>query len=76
MTQEKQINVPWEKTIPVKCENCEHEIFENAVLIRSLSKFVTNEPDDMEIPVQVPVCRNCGIVPSKYMQQFSNVKTQ
>ena len=44
----------------VKCEKCECEIFEEKMIIKKVSKFLTGSTQDSIAPMQVIVCANCN----------------
>ncbi len=44
----------------IKCEKCEGVMFEEKMMIRKLSKFITGADRDSIIPVPIIVCSNCN----------------
>ena len=44
----------------VSCEKCEHEVFEEKMMLKKVSKLLTGSHTDSVIPVPVIVCAACG----------------
>ncbi len=43
-----------------ECVSCGSKFFKNVFLMRSVSKFLTQTPQDMVIPIPVWRCDDCG----------------
>jgi uncharacterized Zn finger protein len=56
------LNITLDKTTPVKCDACENETFQEVVLLRKASRFVTGTPQDALIPIPAFACTKCGHV--------------
>lgn len=70
MQQEQiKLNISLDKTTPILCENCGGQAFQEAVLLRKASKFLTGTAQDSLIPVGTFVCASCGHVNSDFMPQ-------
>jgi uncharacterized Zn finger protein len=69
MSQQQQINmnVALKDTTPVKCEECENEIFTEGVMLRKISRFVTGTSQDALMPIPVFSCAKCGHVNAEFM---------
>lgn len=44
----------------VNCEKCEHAVFEEKMMIKKVSRFMTGGSQDSIVPLPVIVCANCG----------------
>lgn len=44
----------------VKCENCEGETFQEVMMIKKISKFLTGSNQDSIAPVPVIACSKCS----------------
>ena len=71
----QQMNIPWEKTTTMACEECGCTFFNDVTHIRILSKFASGAPNDLMIPAKVPMCVECKHVNKEFMDEFSNIKT-
>ena len=70
-----QINIDLTKTQAVICSSCSNNTFEEAMLLRKVSRFVTGTSQDGLIPVQVVVCKKCGtIVDETYPLQLKRME--
>ena len=58
--QQQQQQVDLSKTTGLKCENCNGHFFDQTLLIRKISKFLSGTNEDAVTFVPVFVCRNCG----------------
>jgi uncharacterized Zn finger protein len=64
-----QININLEDTTELKCDSCGHNVFQQGVLLRSLSRFITGSNQDSLIPISVFVCMKCGHVNDTFLPQ-------
>lgn len=55
-----QLKVSLDRTTPVICEKCEGSAFQEALMLRKVSKFLTGEAQDGIIPIATFVCSKCG----------------
>ena len=62
MNQQKpvQLKVSLDKTVPVVCEECGSQAFQEALMLRKVSKFLTGDSQDGVLPIQTFVCAKCG----------------
>jgi uncharacterized Zn finger protein len=58
--QQMNLNITLDKTTPVKCDTCENETFQEVLLLRKASRFVTGTAQDALIPIPVFACTKCG----------------
>ncbi len=60
--QQMNLNITLDKTTPVMCDTCENETFQEVVLLRKASRFVTGTSQDALIPIPAFACTKCGHV--------------
>ena len=58
--QNLNINVNLKDAEDVKCEKCEGTIFEEKMMIKKISKFLTGSDRDSISPIPVIVCAECN----------------
>jgi len=58
--QQMNLNITLDKTTPVTCDECGGETFQEVVLLRKASRFVTGTPQDALIPIPAFACIKCG----------------
>jgi len=63
----QQVNVDITKTLPVSCDECKGIYFEQGLIIRKASKFITGTGQDGYIPIPVFNCKACGHVNQAFM---------
>lgn len=56
------INVNLKDAEDVKCEQCESLVFEEKMMIKKISKFLTGSDRDSISPIPVIACSKCGHV--------------
>lgn len=59
-------NIDLKQTTEIKCDECGSLYFEEVVMLRKLSKFVTGAPKDSVIPVPVIRCADCKHVNDEF----------
>lgn len=62
-----KLNVTLEKTVPVECEECQHQVFQEGVMLRKASKFLTGTAQDAIVPIPVFACAKCGHVNADFL---------
>lgn len=65
--KELNMNVALKDTAPITCEECGHEVFQEGVLLRKISRFVTGTSQDALMPIPVFTCAKCGHVNAEFM---------
>lgn len=60
--QQMKVNVSLDKTTGIKCEECGCETFQEALMLRKVSKFLTGQNQDGVLPIPTFVCSKCGHV--------------
>ena len=65
--QQMNLNITLDKTTGVVCEECNNETFQDVLLLRKASRFVTGTPQDALIPISVFACSECGNVNEEFI---------
>jgi uncharacterized Zn finger protein len=61
-----KMNFGLDKTTAVICEECQNETFQECVIIRKASKFLTGTAQDAIIPIPAFSCTKCGHVNNEF----------
>ena len=56
------LNVNLKDSEELRCENCDGDIFEEKLMIRKISKFMTGQSQDSIMPIPVIACAKCSHV--------------
>lgn len=56
------LNLNLSEAEDVTCENCQGTIFEEKMMVKKLSRFMTGSDRDSIVPIPVIVCSNCNHV--------------
>jgi DNA-directed RNA polymerase subunit M/transcription elongation factor TFIIS len=64
---EQQLNISLDKTTGMSCDECDNEIFQEGVMLRKASRFLTGTAQDAMIPIQVFACSKCGHVNEEFL---------
>lgn len=67
MQQPPTVNVPFNKTTPVICDECDNDKFTPAFLMRRVSKFLSGNGQEGLIPISVFACTKCGHVNKDFL---------
>lgn len=59
-------NIDISQTTPVVCENCGHSHFQEVVLIRKISGFLSGTGKPTYIPIPVFACTKCNHVNKEF----------
>ena len=62
-----KLNISLDKTVPVICEKCDGQVFQEGLMLRKASKFLTGTAQDAIVPIPVFSCASCGHVNSDFM---------
>jgi len=65
--EQPQLNISLDKTTAATCDACQNEVFQEGVLLRKASRFLTGTAQDALIPIPVFVCSKCGHVNEEFM---------
>lgn len=55
-----QVKVPLDKTTGVECEQCGGVAFQEALMLRKVSRFITGDAQDGVLPIATFICAKCG----------------
>ena len=59
---QQNLNVDFNQTTPVICEECGHPYFEQRLVIRQVPGLLTGQREPSYIPIPVFACGECGHV--------------
>jgi uncharacterized Zn finger protein len=62
-----KMNINLEDTTEITCDQCSNATFHEAVLLRSISRFITGTAQDGMMPIPVFACDKCGHVNDRFM---------
>lgn len=63
-------NIDWNQATSMKCEKCESEYFEEAYIIKKVSKLLTGQSQDTVAPIPIFRCADCGHVNKEFKPQI------
>lgn len=68
MQQQKpiQLKVSLDRTLALNCEECGSSAFQEAFMLRKVSKFLTGESQDGIVPIATFVCVKCGHINKEF----------
>jgi DNA-directed RNA polymerase subunit RPC12/RpoP len=70
MSQEQlKLNISLDKTQEVVCDECGHNVFQEGLMLRKASKFLTGTTQDALIPLPVFSCAKCGHVNTEFLPE-------
>lgn len=70
MNQEQpRLNIDLNKTQEVVCEKCGGKVFQEGLMLRKASKFLTGTMQDALIPLPVFSCSACGHVNEEFLPE-------
>lgn len=64
---QNQLNVDYNQTLPVTCDECGHTYFEQALVIRKASGILTGTGQPSYVPIPVFACKSCGHVNGEFL---------
>jgi uncharacterized Zn finger protein len=68
MSQEQMnLNITLDKTTGMSCDECGNEVFQEGVMLRKASRFITGTAQDAMIPIPVFACSKCGHVNEEFI---------
>jgi hypothetical protein len=65
--QEINMNVALKDTTAIVCEECSNNVFQEGVLLRKVSRFMTGTTQDALMPIPVFSCGRCHHVNSEFL---------
>lgn len=60
MEQQSQLNINLSEIPYLECEACQNTTFEEKMMIKKVSKFMTGSNQDSIVPIPVMACSKCG----------------
>jgi DNA-directed RNA polymerase subunit RPC12/RpoP len=70
MNQEQpRLNIDLTKTQEVVCDKCGSKVFQEGLMLRKASKFLTGTTQDALIPLPVFNCAACGYVNEEFLPE-------
>ena len=60
MEQQPQLNINLSEIPYLECEACQNTTFEEKMMIKKVSKFMTGSNQDSIVPIPVMACSKCG----------------
>ena len=70
MSQEQiKLNISLDKTQEITCDKCGHTVFQEGLMLRKASKFLTGTAQDALIPLPVFSCAKCGHVNTEFLPE-------
>jgi len=78
MSQEQiQMNISLDKTTGITCDECGWNVFQEGVILRKASRFITGTAQDAMIPIPIFACSKCGHVNEEFLPiQLRNNQTE
>lgn len=64
---DQKLNISLDQTSSVICEECGHTYFEQQLLLRKASGFLTGTGQPSYIPIPVFACSKCGHVNQEFL---------
>jgi uncharacterized Zn finger protein len=65
--EQPQLNISLDKTTAASCDECGNEVFQEGVMLRKASRFLTGTSQDAIIPIPVFACSKCGHVNVEFL---------
>jgi uncharacterized Zn finger protein len=72
--QAPKLNVSLDKTVAMTCDECGHEVFQEGMMLRKVSKFLTGNAQDGLVPIPVFMCSKCGHVNQEFLPKELQTK--
>ena len=67
--QPPKLNISLDKTAEIVCDDCGHNVFQEGLMLRKASKFLTGTAQDALIPLPVFSCSACGHVNTEFLHE-------
>ncbi len=65
--EQQRVNVALQDTTGITCDECGHSVFEEGLMIRKVSQFLTGTSQPGMIPIPVFACKKCGHVNQEFL---------
>lgn len=66
---EQQMRLDLSQTTPIICEKCNGQIFKEVMMIRKVSRFITNQPQDTMVNIPLFSCHKCDHVNNEFLPE-------
>ena len=63
------LNISLDKTVEIVCDKCGGKVFQEGLMLRKASKFLTGTAQDALIPLPVFSCSACGWVNEEFLPE-------
>jgi uncharacterized Zn finger protein len=63
----QQLNISLDKTSAMSCDECGNEVFQEGMILRKASRFLTGTAQDSIVPIPVFACSKCGHVNEEFL---------
>ena len=63
----QNVNVDFNQTVPVLCEECGGKYFDQKLILRKASGLLTGQSKPAYIPIPVFACKECGHVNGDFL---------
>ena len=63
------LNLKMEDTTAIVCDECGHNLFENATLLRKVSALVSPTAQEAMVPIIVMACKKCAHVNNEFLPE-------
>lgn len=67
------LKIDWSQAEDIKCESCDGELFQEKMIIKKISKFITGQDQDSITPIPVIACAACNHVNKMFQPDFSKL---
>lgn len=73
---QQNLNFGIKDTSPVVCDKCDSKVFQNGIIFRKVSKFITGTDKDALVPINIPYCVKCNspleeMIPKELKEEFT-----
>lgn len=75
LNQPKQTSITLKDTSSVECDECKNTTFNEAMIMRKVSRLLTGAPKDSYVPVPVFLCSACGHLNEEFLPAELKVTT-
>ena len=65
--QQMQMNIDFEQTTPVVCDECGHDVFTQVLKMRKVSALLSPTGQETMIPIQAFACAKCGHINKDFL---------
>ena len=62
-----RINLTLDQTMPVECERCDQNVFEEGLIMRKASGLLTGTGQTSYMPIPIFACKACGHVNAEFL---------